>query len=455
VLKPDPRPIGTWLCVVAATMGVWVWLALFLGPVESPRAFPLPVDAVLAFAAVAGLFGAAGVALRKGPAPLALLFLGAGAPLANTRLMGSQDTVPAALLPFSLVRDGSLTLPGPPAGYLVPVGEGKFASKYPVATAFLALPVAFPAAVGRAQLSVKLRNVVEKLSASVLSGAMIALLFLAQRRIAGTRAALIAAALTLFGTPTLPILGQALWQHTGAAFALAAGLAALGLARGTRRSVLVGSCAGVAIACRPAVLVLVLGVLWLERRRAAALAAALPVSLLLLYQRAMFGGFLRTGYGPEATIGWRPPWPDGAIGFAGLWLSPGRGLALCFPIVLFGLWGLWRRSELRPLAVGVVAFSALIGCWWAWEGGWSSGPRMLADATPLLGLGIAVAVGELANRRGAVRGALIGAAVLSCATAMTLAYVVPRREVHALVRELRDGAWTPRSYPLSAYLFAR
>jgi hypothetical protein len=80
---------------------------------------------------------------------------------------------------------------------------------------------------------------------------------------------------------------------------------------------------------------------------------------------------------------------------------------------------------------------------------------MLADATPLLGLGIAVAVAELAAGRRLVRASLIGAAGISCATAMTLAYVVPRREVHALVRELREGPWTPRSYPLFAYLFAR
>jgi len=446
---------GFWLCAGAAVLGVWLVIALFLGPAPRPGIFPLPVDGVLLYAGVAALLGGAGVLLRRGPWPLALLLFATSAPLLNTRLMGSQDTLATALLPFAIVRDHSLTFAGPPGYHLVPVAGGRFASKYPVATALLALPVAFPAAAGRGELTVRFRNVVEKLSASVMAGAMIALLFLAQRRVAGEKAALAAAALTLLGTPTLPVLGQALWQHTGVALALAAGLAALRLPPGTRRSALVGLCAGAAVACRPPVGLLALGLLWFDRRPVTALAAAVPVALTLLYQRAMFGGFLQTGYGIEATVGWRPPWPDGAIGFAGVWVSPARGMIVCFPVLLFGLYGLWRHRALRPLLLSVIAFSALMACWWFWDGAWSPGPRMLSDAVPFLGLGLAVAVEESARWSRAARGALIAASVLSCATAMTLTYVFPGRETHALVRELRYGPWTPRSYPLFAYSFAR
>jgi hypothetical protein len=445
------RRLGSLLCALAVALAAWLAVALFLGPSQGSWMPSMPRDAMLAMAAIAALLGAIGTALRNGPAPVALLLLGAAAPLANTRLMGSQDTVPTAQLLFSIVRERSLLLPGP-AGYVVPIGEGKFASKYPVATALLALPVAWPAAAGHARIDVGLRNVVEKLSASVLNGVMLALLYLALRRLSGTRAALIAAALTLFGTAALPVLGQALWQHTGAALALAAGLAALGLPDGPRRSILVGLCAGVAVACRPVDAPLALGLLWRNRRPAAAIGVAVPVFLMLLYQRAMFGAFWRTGYGAEATMGWRPPWPDGVLGFAGLWLSPGRGLLAIYPLVLFGLWGLWRQKELRPLLAAVIAEAALVACWWAWEGGWSPGPRMLAGATPFFGLGIAVAVREFAGWRRPARAAAIAAAAVSCGAAMVLTYVVPTGEAHALVRELRDGPWTPRSYPLFAYL---
>ena len=446
--------LGFCLCAAAAAMGIWLLFALYLGPAAGPGWFPLPVDAVLAFAAAAALLGAAGVALRRGPVALAVLLAGAGAPLANTRLIGSQDTEPGAQLLFSVVREGSLTLPGP-AGNVVPVDGGKFASRYPVATPLLALPVGLPATAGHGEQTLKFRNVVEKLCASVLTGVMLALLFVAQRRLAGAKPALIAAALTLLGTPALPILGQALWQHTGAALALAAGLVSLGSPAGARRSLLVGVCAGVAVACRPPDLPLALGLLWLDRRPVAALGAAVPVLLTLLYQGAMFGSVLRTGYGAEASIGWRPPWPDGAVGFAGVWISPARGIAACYPIILFGLWGLWRLRELRPLALSILAGSAVMGCWWAWEGGWCQGPRMLADAIPFLGLGLAVALRESSAWRRPARAALIAAAALSCATAMALAYVYPKREAFARFGQLRDGPWTPRAYPLLAYLLPR
>ncbi len=234
--------------------------------------------------------------------------MGFGAPAANTRLIGSQDTVATAEIPFTLLRDHSLTLPGPQQTWLVPLDGGRFASRYPVATALLALPFELPAAAGSGALSLPFRNAVEKLAASALCGCMLSLLFLAQRRVAGERAAAIGCALTLLAKPALPILGQALWQHTGAALALAAGLAALGLPEGRRRGLLVGFCAGLAIACRPPAPPLALALAFLERRRlAAAAGGAVPVGLTLLYQKAVFGGWLSTGTASRrASAGGRP-----------------------------------------------------------------------------------------------------------------------------------------------------
>ena len=210
-----------------------------------------------------------------------------------------------------------------------------------------------------------------------------------------------------------------------------------------------------AIACRPVDAPLALGLLCLDRRPASALGAAVPVLLLLLYQRALFGGLFSTGYGTEARQGWRPPWPDGAAGFVGVWLSPARGLIAVYPLVAFALWGLWRHRELRPLFAAVLVQSAVLGCWWAWDGAWSPGPRMLAAATPCFGLGVAVAVREFARWRRAGQWALVLAAVVSCGSATVLTYVYPSREAHALVRELRDGPWSLRAAPLVAYPFAR
>jgi hypothetical protein len=186
---------------------------------------------------------------------------------------------------------------------------------------------------------------------------------------------------------------------------------------------------------------------------AALAAAAVPLLLTAGYQWSAFGSPLLTGYGGEARAGWRPMWPDGAIGLAGLWLSPARGLAFVSPVLLYGLAALLRGdAPLRTLGIGVLAQSALLGCWWAWHGAWSAGPRMLSDAIPFLGLGLACALrGASAWGRG-VRALFAGTAALSCGCALLLSYAVPRSETHALVWELRDGPWVLRAHPLLAYL---
>jgi peptidoglycan/LPS O-acetylase OafA/YrhL len=123
--------------------------------------------------------------------------------------------------------------------------------------------------------------------------------------------------------------------------------------------------------------------------------------------------------------------------------------------VVFGLIGLWLRRELRPLVFAILAQTALMGCWWAWEGGWCQGPRMLADATPFFGLGIAAALREWSAWRRPARAGLAVAAAVSCATAMVLTYVYPSRQAYALFGALRDGPWTVRAHPLLAQLSAR
>jgi len=454
-----PVPVSrarAWLsraaCLLAVLGGAWVAVSM----ANPATKIALPVRAMLLASCLSALLGAAGVALRRGPLPLLVLLLGFAAPMANTRLIGSQDTVAAAEIPFALMREGTLTLPGARQNWLVPLAGGRAASKYPVATALLALPFELPAALGRAPLTVELRNVAEKTAASALCASMLALLFLAQRRLAGERAAAIAAALTLLATPALPILGQALWQHTGAALALAGGLAALGLREGAGRAALVGFCAGLAVACRPPDLPLALALVALDRRRlfAAAAGAAVPVALTLVYQRAVFGGWLQSGYGAEASIGWRPPWPDGAEGLLGLWFSPGRGMVVVYPVLAFALLELLRRRELRVLGLGVLAHSLLMACWWAWEGGWCAGPRMLSDAVPFLGLGLAAALQRFPRWR-PLRPVFVGAAALSLASAGAMTWIMPAPETKARLVELRDGRWNAGAWPLAAYLRGR
>jgi len=77
---------------------------------------------------------------------------------------------------------------------------------------------------------------------------------------------------------------------------------------------------------------------------------------------------------------------------SGVLLSPGRGLLIYSPIFLLSVLGIglaWRRNGdtlLRYLSVGVLFTILFYGKWRVWWGGWTYGPRILADLTPILAL---------------------------------------------------------------------
>jgi len=75
---------------------------------------------------------------------------------------------------------------------------------------------------------------------------------------------------------------------------------------------------------------------------------------------------------------------------ANILFSPSRGLFIYSPVLIFGIIGIilcWTKSGtllLRYLSVGVIANILLYSkffCWWA---GYTYGPRLLADITPIL-----------------------------------------------------------------------
>jgi hypothetical protein len=456
--------------MTCAALIVWT-----LAAGAAPRG-PLPAHAIYAMAIATALSAASALALWRGARQAGALvgLVAFAALLANTRMMGSADTLDAALIPIALLREGKLTLRGTEPFHaegrydLVAARDGRLASKYPVATALLALPVMLPVALGGAPLEARVVTAAQKLAAATLGALTVALLFLAFGALAGPREALLSAALALFGTAVLPILGQALWQHTGAALFLAAGCAALLRLdhRAHLRAALVGLCAGAVFACRPSdaplAAALLVALASVDRKPAhlatAAAIAALPALATLAYNAAAFGHPLHTGYGDEATTGWRPAWPDGVNGFFGLLFSPGRGLFAASPIlvpaVLALAWpprGAPHRAALRWLALGVLAQALLLSRWWAWHGTYSAGPRMLSEAIPFLSLGLPLALGAALASRWRLAGlALLAGA--SIATNGLLAYSIPRPAGRELVWDLSRGPWAPRSWPPLAWL---
>src|SRR5207237_6410663 len=145
---------------------------------------------------------------------------------------------------------------------------------------------------------------------------------------------------------------------------------------------------GFAVVCRPTNLALAVpvacAVVWRHPRRAVLfLLGALALACFQIrYNVSYFGDPLHVQFPTHGSWKWRgSPWQ----GLAGLLLSPARGLFVYSPVLLFsivGLAGAWRKGGdglLRALGVGAVLVVLVHARWWAWWGGATYGPRLLAD----------------------------------------------------------------------------
>lgn len=385
------------LAALAALAGALTAAELFraglpFGPLHKPLIYPL--------AAVAALSGAGWLWRRRGRAALpacvaAAVFV---AYLANDQRLTSGDTRPATLIPYALVRNGTLALDGlvrerPIPGW-VEERDGHLWSHYPVTAGLMALPVYLPAALGPGVAGALPQA--EKLAAASLAAASVGFLLatlLGWELPLGL--ALLATGAYAFGSPVLCTAAQALWQHTTGVLALSAGLWCTVRSRSDPRfEPWAGLCAGLAVAARatnvfPAAALLAWQAPrgWRPAARSLA-AAAVPVSLVASYNALVFGAPWRTGYGSGALdFG-----GDFASGLLGVLFSPTRGLFTYVPWAALAILGLVigaRRERLFGLALGGVVAIVVVHSWWRdWPGGWCFGPRLLCDGTPLLALGL-------------------------------------------------------------------
>ena len=391
---------------------------------------------------------------------------------ANTRLLGSGDSRPALYLPFAIVRTHSLSFEtliqnsgcmlepdGTPPYWFVP-WHGRTVSKYPLTTGLLALPLELPSALGFFDVCAPDLNDLEKIAATTLAALGVVLLFLSFEALVGGRAAMLAGLLYVMATPVLPILGQSLWQHTGACLGFSLGLWALfTLEPSARRSRLIAFGAGLAVACRPPdvflAVALMLALLAEGRRHLTAWwVGAVPLAVLGVCNWVTLGSPWATGYRSEASRGWTAFWPEGV---AGLLVSPARGLLLLYPVLLLAAGALLRRQaqplrtrQYRLLFAGVVANLFLMAKWWAWTGGYSASPRMLADGLPILGVGLALAARRAIDFK-RCRPWFASAAALSMLCACLVTYVPPTEATKEWIWRIRTGPWNWRAYPPVAY----
>jgi hypothetical protein len=331
--------------------------------------------------------------------------------LSSFRWHGGDD-IPNSLLPFAILRQGTLTMEpfrgwfaehGTTPDFLV-IHRGIWVSIFPVAPGLLALPLYLLPVLSGAPPDELLLHHLSKIAASAITALSVALFHLLLRRRVKRPWAVSAALLYAFGSWGFSVSSQALYQHGPAQLCLILGLwGLLDEEAAPRHAALAGFGFASAFCCRPDSLFFLaaagLFFLWRRPRRLAAFlaGAAPPLLLLAAYYHHYTGKFqppdsqvqrnILNTFQPEAL--------------AGLILSPTRGLLLFMPAAVFGLWGMWlkvRENALPwalPLSLPLPALLIFYSFYGNWTGGQTFGTRYFATSAILLALFAAEAGPEI------------------------------------------------------------
>ncbi len=333
---------------------------------------------------------------------------------ANYRTGGPSDTVPARYLPFSLWRECDFDLDefaklhsrAEVSGLIK--SEAHYLSSYPVGAAIFALPYYLPSVLGKVPGNSWIAYDLEKLSASCTVLLSVFLLYLTVRRLSSQNIALMIAAIYAVATSSFSISSQALWQHGASQLCLTAALYCL--VRGTKEPLWLafsGFAASAAVICRPtdALLIIPMGLYVLFHRTrmfpSFFLSGIPPVLFQLVYNKIYFDDFFRTQWDVAQGSFWSTPFFEG---LASILFTPSRGLLIYSPIFIFSLIGIilcWRKDGnllFRYLGVGVIANLFLYSKFFMWWGGYTYGPRLLADLAPILCSFLVFAIPALKRR---------------------------------------------------------
>jgi hypothetical protein len=363
-----------------------------------------------------------GRGLLEGDAALPVALLCLTAYLATLRWHGGDD-IPNSLIPFGILRDGTLSLEPfrlkfeteTLADFTV-VRTRPLLSIFSVVPAVLALPVyLLPAAFGGPPNDFGLHNL-SKVAGALVTALSAAVVYAACRRRAGERWSALCALWYGLGTWSWSVSSQALHSHGPAQLGAALGM--LGLSDGRPRGAALAGF-GFALALS-------------SREDSVFFLAAAALAVLLLRPRAL-GAFALGALPPLAfnaaywlwyTGALKPPYL-GAQGSMftgiqpyavwGLLASPTRGLLFYCPAALFALWALARRAERRwawPMLAAVAALVVFISCRTTWTGGQTFGPRYFALAAAVWAVALADAEADFAASA-RLRAAFAGAFALS------------------------------------------
>src|ERR1700733_2780432 len=336
----------------------------------------------------------------------------------NFRPVDSSDSLPGSLVPLALVLDHTICL-----DRFVPWLRGHvwytpfvtrkagkhYFSSYPIGGPLLVSPLYLPIAFTGLRgwdpgALVMFARIAEKFAATTVAALSAVLLLLLLQRVVSTPWAWCLTLVYALATETWSISSQALWQHGPGELAIIG--AFYGVERWSQDRArngwlwLCGACAAAAFVIRPTNIVLLPAL-----AMALLLAHATLTQHIRLLVLPLFAGLLLAGYNlyvfHRLSGSYAVAAVSGSIlpGLAGLFLSPGRGLLIYTPVVVFTLCAFLpgasaARSqhslllgtatvfvvlELLALSESIVISPSIV--WW---GGYCWGPRMLTELIPAL-----------------------------------------------------------------------
>jgi hypothetical protein len=346
--------------------------------------------------------------------------------MANGETISSYDTVPNTVFAYNLIEHGALDFDRFRGTAIARLGGGyafveapnaHLNSVFPIGTAFLTLPLyaalyvaAPPGDITAASFELR-RQADEKRVAATVAAASAAMLFLCASLLGTALQAALATFVYALATGVWMTASQGLWQH--GPVCLVTLVLIYALLRAERAAaprarlawlVLAGACAGFLPVIRPTALLFSAAgsayAVAVFRRTSWPywLAAAAAIAPGLAWNLGAFhtpsGGYAINLAAYDFTL------PDIAVAFAGLLVSPSRGLFVFAPIVAFSVVGALRAARTGGAGARLVLWMALASCallanyacTQIWQGGDCYGPRFLTDAMPAAALLLVYAV---------------------------------------------------------------
>jgi hypothetical protein len=347
----------------------------------------------------------------------------------NGRPIGSGDTIPASLLPFSILENHNLYLDQFSSYFrmmdqpwMILERRNHILSLYPIVTPILITPfyflpyvllklVNYPIDISNSGFAL-IVSILEKSSASAIATCSAIFVFMSLKELLNRRIAFISTVIFAFATSTWSTSSQGLWQHGLVELLLALSIYLVirnEKKESTKNIIYLGIIYGFFIFNRPADGVLLLPIFFyvfmfynkkLVYFLSFIIISSAPFTLYNIYYfNNLFGGYgnLMPAFGLNYYL---------ISNSLGLLISPSRGLFIYTPIAVLSIFGYLKVKDIvnnrlkyvllfyGPAIIIQIYIYSSFGNWW---GGGSYGPRFLTGMLPIVSIYIGLYLSNFGN----------------------------------------------------------